>query len=93
VSIVALLLVEQCTKRLEGFLGGGQGVHRVSLGEVQNEHLLSSVGQECRNVEFYEVLNHESDFSVLHMMANAHFIPHLSVFLPLKRLRDVSNSI
>ena len=32
---------------LEASLSGGQGVHRVSLGEVQNEHLLSSVGQEC----------------------------------------------
>ena len=31
---------------LEASLSGGQGVHRVSLGKVQIEHLPSSVGQE-----------------------------------------------
>ena len=31
---------------LEASLSGGQGVHRVSWGEVQNEHFPSSVHQE-----------------------------------------------
>ena len=45
-ALAVSLNLDRANIELEASLSVGQGIHRVSLGEVQNEHLLSFVGQE-----------------------------------------------